>query len=215
MATKEQTLDNEASMGSLLLRPLNEIQHLSQTLLLSLSGSQTAKRPPPPQVVAFLECDTAMAQALHLARRHQIKQRKIQALKNEILDLDSRWKEICAELESWKRELEVMINEGEKRIKAIGKAKDGVFHQSTSNLSISIHHFASSCYTLPRITCVCTESQCVHIRTTQYARPFSAWSTTTSIVLPAIPERREDAKRQAQCRSSPGFVRRNSLCWQR
>lgn len=123
-ATKD--LDDEQSMGSLLLRPLNEIQLLSQTLFLSLSGNQTSRRPVAPQVSAFLDCDLELANALHLARKHQIKQQKIESLKNEILELDSRWRQICAELETGKRELQIMINEGDERIKDIDKAKEGM-----------------------------------------------------------------------------------------
>jgi len=114
--------------GCIASPPLNEIQLLSQTLFLSLSGSQTAKRPPPPQVTAFLDCDTELANALHLATKTPNQNRgKIEALKNEILELDGRWREICAELEMGKRELEVMIDEGDERIKAIAKAKESTF----------------------------------------------------------------------------------------
>jgi len=97
---------------------------LSQTLFLSLSGAQTARRPLAPRVSAFLDCDIEIANTLHLARKHQIKQHKIEALKTEILELDNRWRQICADLENGKRELEVMIDEGEERIKAIEKAKE-------------------------------------------------------------------------------------------
>jgi mediator of RNA polymerase II transcription subunit 4 len=127
------TAEDELSMGSLLLKPLEEIQQLSQTLFLSLSGAQTAKRPPPPPVTSFIDCDNAMADVLLLARKHQIKQRRIETLKNEILELDSRWREICAELETGKRELEVMIDEGEERVKAIAKAKDSTFNSFVNN----------------------------------------------------------------------------------
>lgn len=113
-------------MGSRLLRPLNDIHQLSQTLFLSLSGTQASRRPTAPPVTAFLDCDIELANALRLARKHQIKQQKIEGLKDEILELDSRWRQICAELETGKRELEIMINEGEERIKAIDKAKEGM-----------------------------------------------------------------------------------------
>lgn len=127
MATTNLTDLDEKSMGSLLLRPLNEIQQLSQTLFLSLSGNQSSRRPVAPQVSAFLDCDLELANALHMARKHQIKQQKIDSLKNEILELDSSWRQICADLETGKRELQTMINEGDERIEAIEKAQEGVF----------------------------------------------------------------------------------------
>jgi len=153
-ATRDRVqLDDELSMGSVLLHPLTEIQQLSQSLFLSLSGTQAAKRPLAPQISSFLDCDAAMAQALHLARRHQIKQREIQALKNEILELDSRWRDICAELETEKRELEAMINEGEERIKAIGEAKDGAIpYPELLAYAQSLSAFTSAPPNMPDLT---------------------------------------------------------------
>ncbi|KAJ7035599.1 vitamin-D-receptor interacting mediator subunit 4-domain-containing protein [Mycena alexandri] len=109
-------------MQSGLLQPLNELQALSQTLFLALSPVQT-KPPPPPSLASFLACDQALSAAVNLAHTHQIKQRKIETLKYEILELDRRWREICTELEAGKRELEEMIEEGEERIKSIEQAK--------------------------------------------------------------------------------------------
>ncbi|KAK7031436.1 vitamin-D-receptor interacting mediator subunit 4-domain-containing protein [Favolaschia claudopus] len=113
---------SSSSMSLALLAPLNELQTLSQTLFLSLSPVQS-KPPPPPPLCAFLACDDALSSAVNLAHTHQIKQRKIEALKDEILELDRRWREICTELEAGKRELEEMIEEGEERIKSIEQAK--------------------------------------------------------------------------------------------
>ncbi|KAF8967679.1 vitamin-D-receptor interacting mediator subunit 4-domain-containing protein [Flammula alnicola] len=109
-------------MSNTLLAPLNELQALAHTLFLSLSPPQT-KPPPPPPLSAFLECDKALASAINLARVHQIKQRKIDALEAEILDLETQWREICVELATGKAELEELIEEGEERIKAIDQAK--------------------------------------------------------------------------------------------
>ncbi|KAJ7460663.1 vitamin-D-receptor interacting mediator subunit 4-domain-containing protein [Mycena latifolia] len=109
-------------MSSMLLGPLADLQTLSHTLFLSLSPVQT-KPPPPPPLSAFLTCDQALSSAVNLAHTHQIKQRKIEALKDEILELDRRWREICMELEAGKRELEEMIEEGEERMKSIEQAK--------------------------------------------------------------------------------------------
>ncbi|KII87503.1 hypothetical protein PLICRDRAFT_112947 [Plicaturopsis crispa FD-325 SS-3] len=110
-------------MTAILLNPLNELQTLSQTLFLALSPAQT--RPPPlPPISAFLDCDVRLADAIHTAHRHQINQRKTEALKDEILDLEARWREILRELEGGKRELEAMIEEGNERAKAIDAAAD-------------------------------------------------------------------------------------------
>lgn len=108
----------------MLLGPLLDLQNLSHTLFLSLSPVQS-KPPPPPPLSAFLTCDQALSSAVNLAHTHQIKQRKIEALKDEILELDRRWREICTELEAGKHELEEVIEEGEDRIKSIEQAKKG------------------------------------------------------------------------------------------
>jgi mediator of RNA polymerase II transcription subunit 4 len=119
------TVIPKPSMGDQLLKPIEEFQHLSQTLFLSLSGDQTARRVPPPSVSSFIECDAQISRALDIARMHQIKQRKIEALKQEILDLNAQWRHICSELEAGKQELETMIKEGDERIESIDKAKYG------------------------------------------------------------------------------------------
>lgn len=115
----------QESMSSIILSPLNELQSLSQTLFLSLSPAQS-KPPPPPPLSSFLNCDKALSSAIALANTHQIRQRRIEALKDEILELDARWREICMELETGKRELEGMIKEGEERITAIDDAGKGL-----------------------------------------------------------------------------------------
>ncbi|KAF9480502.1 hypothetical protein BDN70DRAFT_905707 [Pholiota conissans] len=109
-------------MSSILLGPLNELQALSRILFLSLSPPQT-KPPLPPSFSSLLECDKALASAINLAHLHQLKQRRIDALEAEILDLDAQWREICVELSTGKAELEELIEEGDERIKAIDEAK--------------------------------------------------------------------------------------------
>ncbi|KAJ4000829.1 vitamin-D-receptor interacting mediator subunit 4-domain-containing protein [Lentinula boryana] len=109
-------------MSSLLLKPLNEMETLAQTLFLSLSAPGQIK-PPPPRVDAFLACDQALAAAVNLSYKHQVKQRKIERLKAEILGLDSRWRQICVELETEKRVLEEMIEEADERLESIEQAK--------------------------------------------------------------------------------------------
>lgn len=139
---------NVSSMSDILTAPLNELQALSHTLFLSLSPAQ-AKPPQAPPLSAFLECDKALSDAVNLAYRHQMSQRRIEALEKEILQLESQWREMCMELEAGKRELEEIIAEGEERINAIEKARKGELclnnihgslNQNISNLSLSAIH---------------------------------------------------------------------------
>jgi mediator of RNA polymerase II transcription subunit 4 len=112
-------------MSDSLLEPLGTLQSLSHSLFLSLGTPVQSKPPPPPPPTAFLQCDQALADALQLAHVHQIKQNKIESLKDEFLILQQKWREICAEMEMGKRDLEMMIREGEQRISAINDAKRG------------------------------------------------------------------------------------------
>jgi len=109
-------------MNEILSQPLTDLQSLSQSLFQSLSPAQS-KPPPPPPISSFLACDAALANAIQLARIHQNKQRRIERLKNEVLELEERWREVCMELESGKRELEGIVEEGEVRCRAIEEAK--------------------------------------------------------------------------------------------
>ncbi|KAI0319982.1 vitamin-D-receptor interacting mediator subunit 4-domain-containing protein, partial [Amylostereum chailletii] len=102
--------------------PLNNLHALSQALFLSLSPPQT-KPPPPPPISAFSDCDAALATALHLARTHQVKQRRIETLKDQVVELENAWRAIVADLEQGRLELEALIEEGDERIKAIEQAK--------------------------------------------------------------------------------------------
>ncbi|EKM50669.1 uncharacterized protein PHACADRAFT_200608 [Phanerochaete carnosa HHB-10118-sp] len=114
--------DTPHSMSEILLQPLNDLQALTHTLFHSLSPTQT--RPPPvPPITAFLEADAALASAVKLARKHQIKHRKNERLKEEFLALEEHWRDIIKELEQGKRELEVILTEGEERMKNIDAAK--------------------------------------------------------------------------------------------
>ncbi|KAF5373297.1 hypothetical protein D9615_007486 [Tricholomella constricta] len=141
-----------SSMSSILLAPLNELQALSHTLFLSLSPVQT-KPPPAPPLSAFLDCDKALASAINLAHKHQIKQRQIDALEQEILDLEARWREIASALEIGKRELEDMIEEGEERIKAIEEAKRAAIpYPELLAYAQSISAFTSAPPNMPDLT---------------------------------------------------------------
>ncbi|KAH9930306.1 vitamin-D-receptor interacting mediator subunit 4-domain-containing protein [Fomitopsis serialis] len=109
-------------MSSILLEPLSQLQTLSQQLFLSLGPAQS-KPPPTPPVSAFLEVDAALAAAVQCARAHQVRQRRIEALKAEVLELDSEWRDVVGSLEGGRRELEETVKEGEERLKAIEEAK--------------------------------------------------------------------------------------------
>ncbi|TFK85666.1 hypothetical protein K466DRAFT_587907 [Polyporus arcularius HHB13444] len=121
--TDVQMLGNpSASMSEILLEPLARLQTLSHTLFQSLGPPQT--RPPPsPSVSELLAVDAQLAAAVHLARAHQVKQRRIEQLKDEVLDLDRRWRETVRTLDEGRRELDAIVREGEERIKAIEEAK--------------------------------------------------------------------------------------------
>ena len=113
-------------MTDILLQPLNDLQTLTQTLFQSLSPAQ-ARPPPPPPIAAFVEADAALAAAVKLARQHQIKHRKNERLKEEFLALEDRWRDIIQELEEGTRELEVILTEGDERMKNIEAAKAGAY----------------------------------------------------------------------------------------
>lgn len=205
------TNDEGPSMSATLLAPLNELQALAHTLFLSLSPPQS-KPPPPPSISSFVECDKALASAINLAYVHQNKQRQIDALEAEILNLDAQWREICAELATGKAELEELIEEGDVRIKAIDEAKKGAeyFWRGGSARGLTCR---LSFYTIPRTPGICPKSQRIHLCTAEYARPCASWSTTPSAVFPAISQRREDAPRTTQCGSTPRSIGRNTFRW--
>ena len=116
-----------ASMSEILLDPLARLQTLSHTLFQSLGPPQT-RPPPPPSVSELLAVDAQLAGAMHLARAHQVKQRRIEQLKDEVLDLDRRWRDTVRTLDEGRRELDAIVREGEERIKAIEEAKAGTSH---------------------------------------------------------------------------------------
>lgn len=117
-------LEDGLSMSSMLLAPLNELQSLAHVLFQSLSPPQS--RPPlAPSATSFITCDKNLAHSVNLAHKHQIKQRKIDSLEADILELEAQWRQICTELAEGKSELEAIIEEGGERIKAIEEAKEG------------------------------------------------------------------------------------------
>ena len=113
-----------ASVSEILLDPLARLQTLSNTVFQSL-GPPQSRPPPPPSVGELLAVDAQLAAAVQVARTHQVKQRRIEQLKDEVLDLDRRWREIVRALDEGRRELDAIVREGEERIKAIDEAKAG------------------------------------------------------------------------------------------
>lgn len=97
-----------------------------------------------------MEADAKLAAAVKLARKHQIKQRRIERLKDEVLAMEERWRDIIQGLEDGKRELEVILTEGDERMKAIEEAKAGERTTSYCTPFLEDHSdVLSSCDTLP------------------------------------------------------------------
>ncbi|KAI0792056.1 vitamin-D-receptor interacting mediator subunit 4-domain-containing protein [Abortiporus biennis] len=109
-------------MTDTLLDPLNRLQLLSQNFFQSLSPTQGKQTQPPP-ISTLIAVDEALASAVKLARTHQVKQRKIERFKDELLTLEEKWREIVQELEQGKQDLEILISEGDERVKSIEQAK--------------------------------------------------------------------------------------------
>jgi len=100
------------------------MNNVAQQLLHSLSPPHT-KAPPPPPFTALADADAALAAAVQLARLHQKKQQRLEALKAEILALEDSWRTVIMRLEEGRRELEAIISEGDVRLAAIEQAKAG------------------------------------------------------------------------------------------
>lgn len=116
-------------MREVLSIPLAQFEALTNQLFASLatvpptaaysfSNSLTA-----PDVESFVHCEAALAEALNQARLHQIKQRRIEQLKEDIVALDWRLNDICQKLKEDKSELEEIIREAEVRVKAIDRTE--------------------------------------------------------------------------------------------
>lgn len=118
----------DPSMMTILLDPLEDLHKLSQALFLSL-GPPQSKPPAFPPLSQFLDCDATLSSAVQLAHAHQAKQRRIEVLQTEILELDANWRQICIELDRGKRELEAVIKHGDARVTAMEKAKQGTLLQ--------------------------------------------------------------------------------------
>ncbi|KAH9172985.1 vitamin-D-receptor interacting mediator subunit 4-domain-containing protein [Lactarius sanguifluus] len=112
------------STTGLLLGPLNHLNSVAQQLLQSLSPPHT-KPPHPPSITALAEADAALASAVQLAHIHQKKQKRIEALKSDVLALENSWRNVIVQLEEGRRDLEAIIAEGDVRLDAIEQAKAG------------------------------------------------------------------------------------------
>ena len=65
-------------------------------------------------------------------------------LKDEVLALEQNWRDIIHELQDGKLQLEVILSEGEERIKAIEEAKAGMFDFCLSTCALSaVRHYLS------------------------------------------------------------------------
>jgi mediator of RNA polymerase II transcription subunit 4 len=111
------------SMSSDLAVPVQELAALTQTLFASLAPAST-RPPPPPPVEAFIAVDDTLRVAVARAREHQVRQRRIVQLEEQILEQEARWKALVAELEQGRQELGAMIEEGDRRIAGIREAKE-------------------------------------------------------------------------------------------
>jgi len=111
-------------MTHLLLDPLNHLNNVAQQLFQSLSPPHN-KPPRPPPIAALGTADAALADAVQLAHLHQKKQQRIEALKAEVLSLESSWRTVIMQLEEGRRDLEAIITEGDVRLDAIEQAKAG------------------------------------------------------------------------------------------
>ncbi|KAG8692963.1 hypothetical protein FRC09_010838 [Ceratobasidium sp. 395] len=104
--------------------PLDKFETISHQLFSSLS--QTIPRgPPPPSIDAFLETDATLARAMAIAREHQKNQKMIESLSEEILGLDSKLRSVWTSLDEAHKELGVIVEEGEVRLKEIEAASKG------------------------------------------------------------------------------------------
>ena len=113
------------SMSAEILAPLDDLTTLAHTLFLALAPQHT-RPPPPPPLEKFLDADSKLAEALRKARTHQRNQQRIETLEAEILELDANLREVWSALEKGRVELDEIIDEGDTRLRAIKKAREGM-----------------------------------------------------------------------------------------
>ena len=81
-----------------------------------------------------------------------------------------------------------------------------VFSTHALTREISIH-------TIPRTPRIRTKFKRIHFRPPKHARSVSPGSTTTAVIFPPIPERREDAQGPSQCRGAIGIAWGDTFRW--
>ncbi|KAG8748389.1 hypothetical protein FRC10_005936 [Ceratobasidium sp. 414] len=116
--------------------PLDRFENINYQLFSSLSLTGL-RAPPPPNIDAYLEIDAALAQALATAREHQKNQKMIESLSEEILGLDSKLRDVWTSLDEAHKELGVIVEEGEVRLKEIEAASKGATGDLLSLLRLS------------------------------------------------------------------------------
>lgn len=147
-----------------LLEPLNHLNSIAQQLLHSLSPPHT-KPPPPPTVTAFADADAALAAAVQLARLHQRKQQRIEALKSDVLALEDSWRTVIMRLEEGRRDLEAIISEGDVRLAAIEQAKSGT------------HRIVGLCFSLADVAIRLVTGAIPYPELLAYAQSLSAFTS--------------------------------------
>jgi mediator of RNA polymerase II transcription subunit 4 len=137
-ATAVLAIDDDSgpitSMSADLAAPIQELAALTQTLFASLAPAST-RPPPPPSVEALVAVDDALRIAVARAREHQVRQRKIVKLEEEILEQEFRWRALVTELEQGRQELGAMIEEGHRQMESMKEAKDGAYPQLGPHLA--------------------------------------------------------------------------------
>jgi len=135
------------SMREELTRPLNQIDSLCQALLRSLAPSQssTVKPPTAPSTIVFIEVDQALAAAVNMAQVHQEKQREIEALTREILDMERELRDRIQFLADGRNTLNELLRESEETISAIDLAsKNVVSYEVVLGYASNLANFTSA-----------------------------------------------------------------------
>ena len=205
-----------ASMTHLLLGPLNHLNSVSQQLFQSLSPPHT-KPPPPPQIAALANADAALAAAVQLAHLHQKKQQRIEALKAEVLSLESSWRTVIMQLEEGRRDLEAIISEGDVRLDAIEQAKAGELRPACGLCLVDVYSWLTTgrldrCHSIPGAPCIRTKPKRVYFCTTQPARSVLARPSHSTSLLPTLSKRGKNAPRTSQLGGTPRSIGRDPLC---
>ena len=203
-------------MTDALTAPLAAVTALSSTLFQSLSSPHPHAKPSiaPPPISAFFGVEASLAHALAETALHQRRQKRIEELIAEIGVLETRWRSIVESIEQGKRELETVVREGEERMEGIRKAKEGERCFLRWPRLHAQEYMVCSVDTLSRTARVRAIAQCVHVCPAEHARPKCSAECdarcTCPPVLPAVPQRREDAEGQVECREASRRARRES-----